>query len=59
MKVTGSGNKIADQSPWTVVVASKLAVSQSANLVINSDYGRSSVPVPAGVGNNASVRLTN
>lgn len=48
--VSGSSNRVADQSPWTIVVADKLKVSDSANLVINSDYYVSSVPVPEGVG---------
>ena len=56
--VSGSNNKVADQSPWTIVVASKLKVSDSANLVINSNYAGSVVPVPNGVGS-GSVRLVN
>lgn len=48
--ISGSNNRVADQSPWTIVVANKLKVSDSANLVINSDYYVSSVPVPSGVG---------
>ena len=51
LSVSGSGNKVADQSPWTVVVAQKVSASGSANLVINSNYASSSVPVPSGVGN--------
>lgn len=48
--ISGKGNKVADQSPWTVIVAQKLTTSGSANLVINSNYSTSSVPVPPGVG---------
>jgi Flp pilus assembly protein TadG len=59
LEVTGLGNKVADQSPWTVIVADKLDVSQSASLVINANYGSSTVPVPAGVGSNGAVRLSN
>ncbi|MGI4763814.1 MAG: TadE/TadG family type IV pilus assembly protein [Janthinobacterium lividum] len=51
LAVSGSGNKVADQSPWTVVVAQKVSTSGSANLIINSNYASSSVPVPSGVGN--------
>jgi Flp pilus assembly protein TadG len=40
---------IAAQSAYTVVVADRLDV-RGANLVINSDYGATDVPVPAGVG---------
>jgi hypothetical protein len=50
LAVSGKGNKVADQSPWTVVVAQKISTDGSANLVINSNYAGSSVPVPSGVG---------
>lgn len=55
--VSGSDNRVADQSPWTIVVANRLKVSDSANLVINSNYSVSAVPVPTGVGP-GSIRLT-
>jgi hypothetical protein len=50
--VTGSGN-VAQGSQWSVVVAKNVITSNSANLVINSDYKGSPVPVPEGVGNRA------
>ena len=56
--VSGTNSRVADQSPWTIVVANKLDVSASANLVINSNYGVSVVPVPSGIGPGA-IRLTN
>lgn len=59
LDVSGSGNKVADQSPWTVVVVKQLAVSGSANLVINSSYGTSTIPVPSGVGSSGALRLIN
>jgi Flp pilus assembly protein TadG len=40
---------IAAQSAWTVVVADRLDI-RGAHLVINSDYGATTVPVPSGVG---------
>ncbi len=43
-------NKIADQSAWTVIVAKAIKTNGGPNLVINSDYANSSVPVPGGVG---------
>jgi hypothetical protein len=55
LSVSGNGNKVADQSPWTVVVAQKVGTSGSANLVINSNYASSSVPVPTGVGDPGGV----
>ena len=57
LAVSGTGNTVADQSAWTVVIAKGITMSGSANLVINSSYGSSNVPVPQGVGNNAGVVL--
>jgi Flp pilus assembly protein TadG len=50
--VTGTSNNVADQSAWTVVVAKALQLQGSPNLVINANYANSTVPVPAGAGNN-------
>jgi len=58
LAVSGKNNKVADQSAWTVVVAKKIDVSGSADLVINSDYNAATVPVPAGVGP-GTIRLVN
>jgi Flp pilus assembly protein TadG len=52
LNVTGASNNVADQSAWTVVVAKSLKLQGSPNLVINANYASSSVPVPAGAGNN-------
>jgi Flp pilus assembly protein TadG len=57
LKVTGRGNKIADQSAWTVIVAKSIKMEGSPNLVINSNYAGSKVPVPRGVGSATEVRL--
>ncbi|HUZ13113.1 MAG TPA: pilus assembly protein TadG-related protein [Caulobacteraceae bacterium] len=60
LSVQGAVNTVADQSAWTVVVAQSIRMGGSANLVINSAYATSSVPVPAGVGAsfaNSKVRL--
>jgi hypothetical protein len=48
--VTSPGN-VAQDSQWSVVVAKNVITSNSSNLIINSDYESSPVPVPAGVGN--------
>jgi Flp pilus assembly protein TadG len=40
---------VAAQSAYTVIVADKLDIN-GADLVINSDYGATDVPVPSGVG---------
>jgi len=50
--VTSPGN-VAQGSQWSVVVAKNVITSNSSNLVINSDYDSSPVPVPDGVGNRA------
>jgi Putative Flp pilus-assembly TadE/G-like len=59
LAVSGVGNRVADQSAWTVVVAKAITLSGSPNLVINNNYAGSTVPVPAGVGPRAGkVALT-
>ena len=56
--LTLSGNnKVGDNSAWTVVVANSLQVQGSANLVVNSNYTSSNVPVPAGVGSSGTIQL--
>lgn len=50
LTVRGNNNKIADQSPWTVVVARTIRTLDSANLVINANYSSSTVQPPPGVG---------
>ena len=58
LRVSGT-NTVADQSAWTVIVAKSLIVDGAANLVINSNYAGSTVPVPGGVGpNGGGARLT-
>lgn len=44
--------KVADLSAYTVIVARQLDI-RNANLVVNSDYGGTDVPVPEGVGPNS------
>ena len=44
--------QVADLSAYTVIVTRQLDVA-SANLVVNSDYGGTDVPVPDGVGPNS------
>jgi len=52
LDVEGTANTVAQQSAWTVIVARAIQMDGSANLVVNSNYATSSVPVPAGVGSN-------
>jgi Flp pilus assembly protein TadG len=52
LQVTGTGDTVNDQAAWTVIVAQALQLTGSPNLVINSNYAASNVPVPGGVGPN-------
>lgn len=45
-----SRRPVADQSPFTVLVASKVDLYDGPNLVLNSNYAGSPVPVPSGLG---------
>lgn len=49
--VDAPGN-VGEASQWSVIVANRLITSNAAQLVINSQYQGSPVPVPVGVGNN-------
>ena len=50
---------VADRSAYTVIVARQLDINSGPNLVLNSDYEGSDVPVPQGVGpNSGNVSLT-
>ena len=51
LTVDGSATA-AEESAWTVVVAKEVLLKGTANLVLNTNYTASSVPVPVGVGNN-------
>ena len=46
-------NPIADQSDFTVIIARKFDMKNGPELVLNTDYESSPIPVPAGVGNNS------
>ncbi len=46
----GSPNPVADASFYTIIVARYLQILGSPNLVLNSNYGASVVPVPSGLG---------
>jgi hypothetical protein len=43
-------NPIADQSAYTVIVARQVSLFSGPNLVLNSNYGGTDVPVPKGLG---------
>jgi hypothetical protein len=54
-----STDPIADQSDYTVIIAKKFEMKDGPELVLNTDYENSPIPVPEGVGNKArpTVRL--
>ena len=41
--------KVADQSAYTAIIAQGVKVSAGPELVLNSDYGATDVPVPVGI----------
>jgi len=46
-------------SDWTAIVADQIEINKGVNLVMNTDYGNSDIPVPIGVGNKGGLlRLT-
>ncbi|WP_158266829.1 pilus assembly protein TadG-related protein [Alsobacter soli] len=47
---SNSPNAISGGSAYTIIVVRKMEVRNKANLVMNSDYQGTSVPVPKGVG---------
>jgi len=48
-----AGELIADKSAFTVVVARKFETSGAPEIVVNSNYNSTDIPVPDGVGPNA------
>ena len=49
--VVGSPNPVANASAYTIIIASAVNIVSSPQLVLNSRYGASLVPVPDGAGN--------
>lgn len=50
--------KVADNSAYTAIVSQTLRLSDGPELVLNSDYGATDVPVPEGIRTSAQVVLT-
>jgi Flp pilus assembly protein TadG len=51
--------KVGEKSAYTAIIVDRLAVENGPNLVLNSDYGATSVPVPDGLASTSSVILSN
>lgn len=48
---------VADKSAYTAIVAKRLIVDNGPSLVLNTNYGATKVPVPAGIRSSADVVL--
>jgi Flp pilus assembly protein TadG len=49
---------VADKSAYTVVVARRFTLSEGPTMVLNTNYGATDIPVPAGVGPSGQSMLT-
>ncbi len=52
--IINANNKVADTSAYTAIVVRRLRLSKGPNLVLNTDYNKTLVPVPEGVGPQAT-----
>ncbi len=52
--IIDANNKVADASAYTAIVVRRLRLSKGPNLVLNTDYNKTLVPVPEGVGEQAT-----
>jgi len=50
-------SRVGQLSKWTAIIANQIEIGNGPNVQINSDYAGSSIPVPEGVGPNASAHL--
>jgi Flp pilus assembly protein TadG len=50
---------VASKSAYTAIIADRLELTAGPELVLNSDYGSTDVPVPEGIQTSATVVLTN
>jgi len=58
--IIDANKPIADKSAYTVLVVQRIDLHAGPNLILNSDYSASDVPIPKGVGPYGSnVQLTN
>ncbi len=55
--VVDSKQPVAEESAYTALVVRRLELRQAPNLVLNTDYGATDVPVPTGVGPTGATRL--
>ncbi len=50
-------NPVADQSAYTAIVTQRIELRQAPNLVLNSNYAATDVPVPDGIARGGTIRL--
>jgi hypothetical protein len=50
---------VASKSAYTAIVVNRLELTEGPELVLNSDYSTTDVPVPDGISSGSSVVLTN
>jgi Flp pilus assembly protein TadG len=50
---------VANTSAYTAIIVNRMRVQQGSNLVMNTNYGATNVPVPEGVRTSSTVVLTN
>ena len=55
--VVDATNPVADQSAYTAIIAQHIELNKGPNLVLNSDYDQTNVPVPAGLKGTSQVVL--
>lgn len=49
---------VAEESPWTALIARKVSVINRSKIVLNADFASSPVPVPVGIkGSGGAIRL--
>ncbi len=48
---------VADQSDYTIIIAREFELRDGPELVLNTDYAGSDIPVPDGVGNNTASNI--
>jgi len=51
------GAKVAQNSAYTAIIANQISINMGPELVLNSNYGATSVPVPDGIKASADVVL--
>jgi hypothetical protein len=58
LTIDPAGGQVAEDSAYTAIVAKTIQIAGGPELVLNSDYGATKVPVPAGIKANAEVVLS-